>query len=76
MLSFVSLLEWADLALISVAAEPIKQEFEFSDTQLGILMGFAFVLFRMAALIPIGSVGLPRKARHSLGLPRYSRTPG
>lgn len=54
MLSFVSLLEWADLALISVAAEPIKQEFEFSDTQLGILMGFAFVLFRMAALIPIG----------------------
>ncbi len=34
-LTFVSILDWADRALISVIAEPLRHEFELSDTVLG-----------------------------------------
>jgi len=33
-LTFVSILDWADRALISVVAEPLRHEFELSDTEL------------------------------------------
>ena len=34
-----------DRQIISILAEQIKAEFSLSDTQLGLLMGFAFALF-------------------------------
>lgn len=53
-LSLVSMLDWADRSLVSVASGPIQQEFELSDTQLGMLFGIAFVLVRLFINIPIG----------------------
>ena len=71
-LSFVSLLDWADRALISVTAEPIKHEFDLTDTELGILMGAAFVFSRLLMTVPIGRMSDKRSRRNitawSLGI--------
>jgi MFS family permease len=53
-LTFVSILDWADRALISVIAEPLRHEFELSDTELGFSMAFAFMLVRIFIGIPVG----------------------
>lgn len=42
-----------DLQIISVLLEPIRQEFEVSDTALGLLTGFGFSLFYGLLSIPI-----------------------
>jgi predicted MFS family arabinose efflux permease len=49
----VSLLRFVDLQVIAVLLEPIKAEFELSDTQLGLLTGIAFALFYATLGIPI-----------------------
>lgn len=54
MLSFLAVLDYADRALIGAVADPIKDEFGLTDTQLGILMGTAFVVSRMLFSAPIG----------------------
>ncbi len=41
-LTFVSILDWSDRALISAIAEPLWHEFELSDTELGFSMAFAY----------------------------------
>ncbi len=43
-----------DRALVSVLAEPIKQEFLLSDSQLGLLTGLAFAIPYTLAGIPMG----------------------
>ena len=48
----VGVCSWIDRNIFSILLEPIKQEFSFSDTQLGLLGGVAFGLF-------YASVGLP-----------------
>jgi predicted MFS family arabinose efflux permease len=48
----VMLLRFVDLQIISVLVEPIKKEFTLTDTQLGLLTGFAFSIF-------YGLLGLP-----------------
>ena len=53
-LSFLAVLDYADRALIGAVAGPIKEEFGLTDTQLGILMGTAFVVSRMLFSAPIG----------------------
>lgn len=42
-----------DRQLIAILQEPIKAELALSDTQLGLLSGFAFALFYVTAGIPI-----------------------
>jgi predicted MFS family arabinose efflux permease len=49
----VALLRFVDLQIIAVLLEPIKAEFELSDTQLGLLTGIAFALFYATLGIPI-----------------------
>lgn len=49
----VMLLRFVDLQIIAVLLEPIKAEFSVSDTQLGLLSGFAFSLFYGTLGIPI-----------------------
>lgn len=49
----VALLRFVDLQVIAVLLEPIKAEFELSDTQLGLLTGIAFALFYATLGIPI-----------------------
>ena len=42
-----------DRQVFTILVEPIRTEFEFSDTQMGFLGGFAFALFHTLAGIPI-----------------------
>ncbi len=50
MISTVSIV---DRSVLNILAEPIKNDLGFSDTQLGLLTGFAFSLFYSAVGIPI-----------------------
>ena len=43
-----------DRAVLSLVAEPVRKEFGLSDSQLGVLNGFAFGLMFAVAGIPIG----------------------
>lgn len=49
----VTMLSIADRSVITIVAEPIKRDLELSDTQLGLLTGFAFSLFFAVAGLPI-----------------------
>jgi predicted MFS family arabinose efflux permease len=67
-LSFVAVLDWADRALISAIAEPVKQEFDLSDAQLGFAMGFAMVIMRVVIGVPIGRLSDSWNRRNVLAL--------
>jgi len=61
-------LDWADRALISAIAEPVKQEFDLSDAQLGFAMGFAMVIMRVIIGVPIGRISDSWSRRNVLAL--------
>lgn len=48
------MLSFVDRVLISLMIEPIKSEFQLSDTQIGLLVGFSFVLLYSVMGIPFG----------------------
>ena len=52
LLIIVGIFSWVDRTIFAILLESIKQEFDFSDTELGMLGGLAFGLF-------YASVGLP-----------------
>ena len=53
LLFLANVINYADRALLGVVAEPIRKELHLTDTDLGILQGFAFSLFFLAAGIAI-----------------------
>ena len=53
-LALVYLFSSIDRTLISVLAEPIKRDFNLSDSQLGLLTGLAFAISYSLAGIPLG----------------------
>lgn len=53
LLFLANMFNYADRALLGIVTEPIRKELNLSDTQLGILQGFAFSLFFLAAGIAI-----------------------
>lgn len=53
LLSLVYVVSFIDRQILAMLIEPIKQEFAVSDTEMGFLTGFAFVLFYTIAGIPI-----------------------
>lgn len=53
LLSLVYAVSFVDRQTLAMLMERIKQEFGVSDTAMGLLMGFAFVLFYTLAGIPI-----------------------
>jgi len=65
-LTFVSILDWADRALISVVAEPLRHEFGLSDTELGFSMAFAFGIVRVFIGIPVGRLADTHNRRNIL----------
>jgi MFS family permease len=67
-LAFVAVLDWADRALISAVAEPVKREFDLSDAQLGFAMGFAMVIMRVVIGVPIGRISDSWNRRNVLAL--------
>lgn len=53
LLTVVAVFNFLDRFVLSLLLEPIKQELQLSDSQLGFLTGFAFALFYAVAGIPI-----------------------
>ncbi len=56
MLTLVAILNFVDRQLMSILLEPIKAEFDLSDTQLGFLTGFAFAIFYSIMGIPLAKL--------------------
>src|SRR3954467_15040943 len=52
-LTVVYALKFLDRTIFNVLIEPIKKEFSLSDTTMGLLAGFGFVLFYSVLGIPI-----------------------
>jgi len=55
-LTVVYALNFLDRTIFNVLIEPIKKEFVLSDTTMGLLAGFGFVLFYSALGIPIARI--------------------
>src|SRR5258708_33913942 len=55
-LTIVYALNFLDRTIFNVLIEPIKKEFTLSDTTMGLLAGFGFVLFYSLLGIPIARV--------------------
>jgi sugar phosphate permease len=55
-LTVVYALNFLDRTIFNVLIEPIKKEFALSDTAMGLLAGFGFVLFYSLLGIPIARV--------------------
>jgi len=53
LLTVVGVFNYLDRHVLALLLEPIKQDLQLSDTQLGFLSGFAFTLFYVVAGIPI-----------------------
>ncbi len=53
LLTLVGVLNYLDRYVLALLLEPIKQDLELSDSQLGFLTGFAFALFYAVAGIPL-----------------------
>ena len=53
LLTVAATFNYLDRYVLSLVLEPIKQEFNLSDSQLGFLTGFGFALFYAVAAIPI-----------------------
>ena len=56
LLTVVYALNFLDRTIFNVLIEPIKKEFTLSDTTMGLLAGFGFVLFYSLLGIPIARV--------------------
>ena len=54
LLLFVYTMSFIDRQIMSILMEPIKQEFQVSDTAMGVLSGLAFALFYSALAVPFG----------------------
>lgn len=65
LLAMVSFFSYFDRVLLSVLAQPISEEFELSDTELGLLSGPAFVLIYTFTSIA-GGLLADRANRHKL----------
>src|SRR6201995_1941938 len=55
-LTIVYALNFLDRTIFNVLIEPIKKEFALSDTTMGLLAGFGFVLFYSLLGIPIARI--------------------
>jgi MFS family permease len=53
LLILVSTVSLMDRQIVAILLEPIKRELGTSDTEMGLLTGFAFVLFFALASVPI-----------------------
>jgi sugar phosphate permease len=53
LLTIIYALNFLDRTIFNVLIEPIKKEFTLSDTTMGLLAGFGFVLFYSLLGIPI-----------------------
>ncbi|MCW2389227.1 MFS family permease [Sphingobium sp. B11D3B] len=66
MISFISVLSNIDRGIISLLVEPIKRDLQVSDTEMGLLIGFAFSFFYMIVGLPMSRVTDVRNRRNIL----------
>jgi MFS family permease len=64
----VGVFNFIDRQIFSVLLEPIKHEFSLTDTQLGLLGGFAFSIFYVTVGIPIAWLADSHSRRNIIGL--------
>src|SRR5438128_12023117 len=64
LLTIVYALNFLDRTIFNVLIEPIKKEFQLSDTMLGLLAGFGFVLMYSALGMPIARLADRRNRRN------------
>ncbi len=65
MLFVVYVVNFVDRQIMTILVEPIKEEFDFSDSQMGILSGLAFALLYATLGIPIAGLA-DRKSRRNI----------
>jgi len=53
LLTLVWALQFANISIINIVLEPIKKEFALSDTMMGLMVGFAFVLIGSLLSMPV-----------------------
>jgi MFS family permease len=53
LLTVIAVFNYLDRFILPLAIEPLKREFDVSDSQLGLMSGFAFSLFYAVAGIPL-----------------------
>src|SRR4026209_437195 len=62
----VMLLRFVDLQIVAVLLEPIRREFEVSDTLLGLMTGSAFAIFYGTLGVPIAWLADRYNRRHTI----------
>ena len=55
-LTFIYAISFVDRQIVSILIEPIKNDLMLTDTQLGLMSGFAFALFYATLGIPIAAI--------------------
>lgn len=53
-LALVNMFNALDKVILSMLVEPIKQEFQLTDGQVGLIAGLALAVFNAAAMVPVG----------------------
>jgi len=66
--SLALMMNFVDRGVINLLVEPIKQDLAVSDTQISLLVGFAFVLFQIFVGLPLARLVDTRSRRVILGL--------
>lgn len=65
LLTLTAMFSIVDRLILSILLQDIKAEFQFSDTQIGLITGLAFTLFYVAFSIPFGWIA-DRKNRKTM----------
>ena len=63
LLTVIAAFNYLDRYVLSLVLEPIKQEFQLSDSELGFMTGIAFALFYAIAGVPHGPLVRPRQPK-------------
>jgi len=63
-LTLAHIVSFLDRQVLALLVEPIKQDLQISDTQMSLLLGFAFAVFYTLMAIPIGRLADRRSRRN------------
>jgi predicted MFS family arabinose efflux permease len=66
LLTLVSFANYVDRMVLNALSQPIKEEFALSDSELGLLTGFAFVLLYALAALPLAALADRTSKSHVL----------
>lgn len=74
LLSFANILSFIDRQILALLVEPIQADLGASDTQMGLLLGFAFIAFYSLVSYPLGILAdrVSRKKLIVMGLMSWS----